>query len=52
MDYSALFDATQTSDHSFQACKAGQNPNAGAFSVAPTITAYVDGVLASGIEPM
>jgi hypothetical protein len=50
-NYANPFDSMQTTDYSFQACAAGRTANTGAFVQQTTITAYVNGVLASGIEP-
>ena len=50
-NYANPFDSMQTTDYSFQTCAAGRTANTGAFAQQTTITAYVNGVLASGIEP-
>jgi hypothetical protein len=47
---SPMFDTGLTSDYSFQKCAAGQA--ASMFNPAPTITGYINGVLAYGTEPM
>jgi hypothetical protein len=44
------FDSMQTTDYSFQTC-VGRTANAAPFAQQTTITAYVNGVLASGTEP-
>ena len=50
-NYANPFDSMQTTDYSFQTCAAGQTANAAPFAQQTTITAYVNGVLASGTEP-
>jgi hypothetical protein len=50
-NYANPFDSMQTTDYSFQTCAAGRTANTGAFAQQTTITAYVNGVLASGTEP-
>jgi len=50
--YSSMFDVSPTKDYSFQACAAGQTANQGSFAQQTTITAYINGVLSSGTEPM
>jgi hypothetical protein len=50
--YSSMFSPMQAMDYSFQKCGAGQSANTAPFNPAPTITGYIDGVLAYGTEPM
>jgi cellulose binding protein with CBM3 domain len=50
-NYANPFDSMQTTDYSFQTCTAGRTANTAPFAQQTTITAYVNGVLASGIEP-
>jgi hypothetical protein len=50
-NYASPFDSTQATDYSFQTCAAGRTANTGAFAQQTTITAYVQGALASGVEP-
>jgi hypothetical protein len=50
--YSSMFAPSQAMDYSFQKCGAGQAANSAPFNPAPTITGYIDGVLAYGTEPM
>jgi hypothetical protein len=49
--FASPFDSAQATDYSFQPCAAGRTANTGAFAQQTTITAYVKGVLASGVEP-
>ena len=51
MNYANPFDSMQTTDYSFQACPAGRTANTAPFAQQTTITAYVTGVLASGVAP-
>ena len=51
MNYANPFDSMQTTDYSFQTCPAGRTANTGPFAQQTTITAYVNGVLASGAPP-
>ena len=50
-NYANPFDSMQTTDYSFQTCTAGRTANTAPFAQQTTITAYVGGVLVSGIEP-
>jgi hypothetical protein len=50
-NYANPFDSMQTTDYSFQTCAAGRTANTAPFAQQTTITAYVNGVLASGTEP-
>ncbi len=50
-NYANPFDSMQATDYSFQPCAAGRTANTGAFAQQTTITAYVNGVLASGTPP-
>jgi hypothetical protein len=50
-NYANPFDSMETTDYSFQTCTAGRTANTGSFAQQTTITAYVNGVLASGTEP-
>ena len=45
------FDSMQATDYSFQTCTTGRTANTAPFAQQTTITAYVNGVLASGTEP-
>ncbi|HVT07160.1 MAG TPA: cellulose binding domain-containing protein [Polyangia bacterium] len=44
-------DSNQVGDYSFQNCGTAQSPNQPPYNPAPTITGYIDGVLAFGSEP-
>jgi Cellulose binding domain len=50
-NYANPFDSNQTTDYSFQTCATGQTANSAPFHQQTTITAYVGGVLSSGVEP-
>jgi hypothetical protein len=50
-NYANPFDSMQTTDYSFQTCTTGRTANTAPFAQQTTITAYVNGVLASGTEP-
>ena len=49
--YNISFDPSPTTDYSFQTCASGQTADIGPFEQQSTVTAYINGVLSSGVEP-